>query len=286
MNRSVLAACAVVSMAGTSYGWSLLTFGQPMEYNPGGPDIDNDIRPSSGLIRLAEVFDASSSAYVPEFNNDMYGMVTGVAATWAARRTDINNSSWFGFDPTGPDGAYTLGNASTNRPAWNAGYSSHPIYGGFGTPTGPTWSGSGDGDDLVSGIDGGPPGWAFLVDIGPLDDGTPPTGVVSNVSALGGPSIMDGLHYDWTESVFVGHITVTDPSAHLRGTFLVTTRDGRGPAEGWELDLDGTPSLDLKMIQVRDGSSINLFVVEIPAPGAIGALTIAGAAGAVRRRRH
>ncbi len=106
----------------------------------------------------------------------------------------------------------------------------------------------------------------------------------SDVSPLGGASVLDGLSYDWAESVFVGRITMTDPSAHLKGPLVVTTRDGRGPAEGWRLDLDGTPNLDLKMVQVRDGNSINLFVVEIPAPGAIGVMAFAGIVGTRRRR--
>lgn len=282
MKSAVLAACAVVSLCGTSYGFSLLTFGQPAEKaGAAAPIIQKDIRPSSGMIRLAEAYDTSYAAFVPEFIGD-YGLVTGSPATWTNRRSEINNSSWFAGDPTGPDGAYTLGAGATNRPAWNAGYGSHPVYSGLGVG-GPTWVGSGDGDNLVSSIDGGNPGWVFAFDIAPLDDG-PLTGIVSNISPLGGPSIIHGQSYDWAESVFVGRITLTDPDAYLLGSFLVLTRDGRGPIEGWELNLNGTTSYGLRMIQVRDGSSINLFVVDVPAPGALGAFGIAGLI-AVRRRR-
>jgi hypothetical protein len=286
MNKSILAACAVVSLCGTTHGWSLLTFGQPV-LGSGSPweSPDNRVRPSSGSLRLAEVYDSSSSAYVPEFNSNTYGLVTGTGTTWSTRRSDINNSSWFAGDSTGPDGAYTSGVGATNRPAWNAGYASNPTYSGIGTPLGPSWIGSGDGDSLVAEIDGGEGGWSFVFDIAPVWDDTPFTGMAANVSPLGGPSIMDGLHYDWAESVFVGRMTLTDPTAYLEGSLLVTTRDQRGPAEGFQLDMDGTTNESLKLLQVRDGASINLFIVEVPAPGVVGVMGLAGVFAGWRRRR-
>lgn len=271
--KSVLAASAVMALAGSSYGFTLFTIGQ---------NAGDSISASSGSIVIDEGYDSSVGGYANLWSGDQL-MVTGVAAAagWSGNRAAINASSWFGIDPYGP-GNYQGGTTAANqRPLWSnvAGntvaqnFTANLRIGSVLTP------GSGDGDDLVSAVTTDQAGWGFAPQrLAGNPNGPAGNGAISTLNSFSGDALVDSV-----ESVFVGHFTVTDPGAVLVGTLAISI-EGVGPADGFPLNFDGTPNLGFAIAQVRSGDSIDVYVVEIPAPGALAAFGLAGLAG-IRRRR-
>ncbi len=106
--KSVLAASAVMALAGSSYGaFTLITVGM---------SNNTFMQASSGQIRFDE---SSDTTPVSVWTGDQL-MVKNLAADWSvANRPLINNSSWLAVDQKGPDGFYTGGTtAVNNRPMW------------------------------------------------------------------------------------------------------------------------------------------------------------------------
>jgi len=271
--KSVLAASAVLALAGSSNGaFTLISLGV-------GPD--EVVSASVGQIRFAEI--TVSSSYVSQWTGGQL-MVTGVggAAGWTNNRAAINNSSWFGIDPKGPDGLYAGGtNAATNRPLWSD-VSANTAAAGFtanlriGTPV---LAGFGDGDNLINSIGGGIAGFAYAPQrLAGNVNGPAGNGCISNISAGTGNATLDTL-----ERVFLGHFTLTETAATLKGNLLITL-EGAGDPAGFNLNLDGTEANGVALWQVRSGNSVNVYLAEVPAPGALAALGLAGLA-ATRRRR-
>jgi uncharacterized protein (TIGR03382 family) len=83
--------------------------------------------------------------------------------------------------------------------------------------------------------------------------------------------------------VFIGHFTLTDPQAVLVGELNISLL-GVGPDDGFTLNFDGSVVFGVGLYQVRNGNAIDVYVAEIPAPGALAAFGLAGLAG-IRRRR-
>ena len=273
--KSVLAASAVMALAGSSYGAFTLT---SLAMSPNAV-----IAPSSGSLRYDEnaviTTTSSGTVYSPAWNGDQL-MVTGVAAEWTASRAAINNSTWLGIDPQGPDGSYLGGtNASNNRPMWNddpANTAGAKFTAALRIGT-PVLVGAGDGDDLISSIGGGAAGWGYAPQrLAGNPNGPAGNGAIS--STVGGSGAAVGI-----EKLYIGHFALTDSNAVLQGTILVTIAEFGDPA-GFDLNLDGSPFNGLGLIQVRNGGAIDVYVAEIPAPGALAALGLAGLA-ATRRRR-
>jgi len=271
--KSVLAASAVLALAGSSHGaFTLISLGI-------GPN--QSVSASSGSIRFAEV--TVSSSYVSQWTGGQL-MVTGVggAAGWTNNRAAINNSSWFGIDPKGPDGLYAGGtNASNNRPLWSD-VSANTAAAGFtanlriGTPV---LAGFGDGDNLISSVGGGAAGFAYAPQrLAGNVNGPAGNGCISAINPGTGDALLDTV-----DRVFLGHFTLTNSNASLQGNLLITL-DGVGDPAGFNMNLDGTVVNGVGLVQVRTGSSINVYLAEVPAPGALAALGLAGLATARRRR--
>lgn len=270
--KSVLAASAVMALAGSSYGFTLLTIGMSAG--------SNGFAATSGDIVVAEVYDSSYASYQNPWNGDQL-MVTGAPADWSNNRAAIMGSSWFGIDPNSP-GAWSGGTSAANaRPLWtniaanNAGqgFTANLRIGNVVLP------GNGDGDSLVSAITTDFAGWGFAPQR--LDgnvNGAAGNGAISTVASGSGDAGIDSI-----ESVFIGHFTLTDGQASLQGEINISLV-GAGPADGFDLNFDGTAQYGVGLVQVRNGNSIDVYVAEIPAPGALAAFGLAGLAG-IRRRR-
>jgi hypothetical protein len=270
--KSVLAASAVMALAGSSYGFALTTIGMPA----GG----GGLAASSGSIVIAEDYDSSYASWSPTWSADQL-MVTGAPADWQNNRAAIMGSSWFGIDPRSP-AAWTGGtNAANARPLWTnvaannlaQGFTANLRIGNVILTDG------GDGDQLVSNVGTDSNGWGFApqrLDGNP--NGPAGIGAISTLDSLSGDAVIDSV-----ESVFIGRFTLTDPQAVLEGELNVSLF-GVGPDEGFVLNFDGSIQFGVGLYQVRDGNAINVYVAEIPAPGALAAFGLAGLAG-IRRRR-
>lgn len=267
MKCCLLAAGAVVSLCGTSLGFSFVAFGQ----------FPNQVvTPSSGLF-----------AFATDVNDDpVYSyngwLLAATNTTWSAERSAILASSWIGIDANGGPGNWSLGTGAANRPAYsetngNANYPSLQIGGpGFTGVTGGT----------AAALEGGPAGWGYAPQR--PTGGTPMPGVLSTTNDL--PEDIFGNDIDLLQSVYVGHFALTEQDAFLVGAMEMVpqTNDGDpiGPIEGFVLDLDGSLNYGFRLAQVRGpGNTIDLYVVEgIPTPGALAAIGL-GAAVGIRRRR-
>lgn len=271
--KSVLAASAVMALAGSSYGaFTLITVGM-------SPNAE--IKASTGLIRFDETT-TTSGGFSSDWTGDQL-MVKNAAADWTATsRPLINNSSWLAVDPKGPDGFYSGGTTATNnRPMWgNNPANTAPQKYTAALRIGAPLIGRGAlGDDLIETIGGDTGGWSYAPQresLNPL--GGPANGVPSDVSGNTGDPILDLL-----ETVFIGRFSLTESAAVMQGNLLITL-EGVGDPAGFDLNFDGTPVNGVALYQVRSGGSVNIFVGEIPAPGALAALGLAGLAG-IRRRR-
>ncbi len=273
--KSVLAASAVMALAGSSYGFTLISVG----ISPGSPGVSA----SSGSIVVSEAYDSSAGVTVPSWSGAQL-MVTGAAGAsgWSGQRAAIMGSSWFGIDPRSP-GAWSGGtNAANARPMWTD-ISADTAAGGYtlnlriGTAV---LVGGGDGNNLVSNINAGANGMAYAPQRGALNVyGGAGNGAPSTLASGSGDALIDSV-----ESVFVGHFTLTDANAALTG-FIAVTLDGQGPAQGFDLPLDGSfADNGVAIVQVRNGTAVDVYVAEVPAPGALAAFGLAGLAG-IRRRR-
>lgn len=268
--KSVLAASAVMALAGSSYGFTLLTIGQ---------NAGDSISASSGSLVVTETY-ASGYGYLPRWNGAQQ-MVTGLAAEWTASRAAIDGSSWFGIDPVGPGGYLGGTVASNKRPLWTnvAGNNAAQQFTANLRIGNVIAVGSGDGDNLVSAITTDQAGWGFAPQrLAGNPNGPAGNGAISVLNSLSGDALVDSV-----ESVFIGHFTLTNAQASLVGTLAISV-EGVGPADGFQLNFNGEANLGFALAQVRRGSGVDVYVVEIPAPGALAAFGLAGLAG-IRRRR-
>lgn len=188
------------------------------------------------------------------------GLVTGSFLTWKFYGSYIANSTWLGADRYGGGGVYygQIANATNtafiNAPEWNG--DTGNILGGPGI----------DGGNPVPFIDGGPAGVTWGA------------GDLANFEA---PSAVSPVNGQPINSVFFGQFVLTDPNAVLTGADLLVTIDGTDHF----LPLDGSKGTGGYAIDYEHvGNLVRGFVVQIPTPGSMGLLGIAGLA-AIRRRR-
>jgi hypothetical protein len=270
--KSVLAASAVMALAGSSYGFTLLTIGQSAG--------STGLNASSGSIVVAEVYDSSYASWSPTWSGDQL-MVTGAPADWQNNRAAIMGSSWFGIDPKSPN-SWSGGTSAANaRPLWTN-VAANNLAQGFtanlriGTVV---LTDGGDGDQLVSNVGTDFAGWGFAPQrLAGNVNGPAGNGAISTLNSGSGDATIDSV-----ESVFIGHFTLTDPGAVLEG-FINISLEGAGPNDGFDLNLNGEVQFGVGLYQVRNGNAIDVYVAEIPAPGALAAFGLAGLAG-IRRRR-
>ena len=270
--KSVLAASAVMALAGSSYGFTLLTIG--MSAGSSG------INASSGSIVVTEVYNSSYGIYQNPWNGSQL-MVTGAPADWVNNRAAIMGSSWFGIDPNSP-GAWTGGSTPANaRPLRSNEAGNNDAFGFTANLRigNVVLTGAGDGNSLVSNVGTDAAGWGFAPQrLAGNVNGPAGNGAISTVASGSGDGVIDSV-----ESVFIGHFTLTDGQASLEG-FINISLEGAGPVDGFDLNLNGEAQFGVGLVQVRNGSAIDVYVAEIPAPGALAAFGLAGLAG-IRRRR-
>jgi len=267
ITRSVLAAGAVVSLTGTSFGFSLVVIGQL-------PGVS--AQPSSGLFR----FDTEGSGTSVYTSNPW--LLSATSTQWSTESASILASSWIAVDAKGGPGNWSLGSGATNRPSYSD-TNSNVNYPYLQTPASVDSGFQGIVGDTAANIQGGVNGWSFA----PQRPGPIP-GVLSDVTDL--PIDILGNTIDQLESVYVGHFALTEAEAFLQGEFTVVMQTNAGeqigPLIGFQLNLNGELNLGFRLAQVRGpGNTIDLYVVEgVPAPGAIGAFGLAGVIASRRRR--
>jgi len=236
-------------------------------------------------MRIGSEFVAVSA--VVALTGSAFGIfqVTGSATLWSNYRAAIERTSWFALDERGGASGYAFV-ASEGKGANEV------------MATAPRWNAQ-TGESITSppaGIDGGI-----------LDDGSAIRGgefgmafspsISAEFEIAGEQSQVNGRTIN---SIFVGNIALTDPSADLVGGPFVISLDHEAflphIAGDVLLPLDGTP---IDVSRSKDGSvllaleverdrlfpgQLELFVIEVPAPGVVGLFVGLGVIAAHRRR--
>jgi hypothetical protein len=243
--RTCIAAAAVVALSGAAHGFVVNT----VSVRP-----NTMISPSVGSFFLDATW----------LNGDNM-LVTGSADDWFANQPTIESNTFLALDRQGGASGYSLlaatkGGDNVLIPEWNA---------ATGNSIGVTTPGVDYGILFDgSGIMGGSGGIAW--DAGPG----------GGFAAPSADSLVNGRTID---SIFIGMISLSDPSADLVGDDLYAKIDGADIL----LPLDGSPgtggyALEFERNRLYSGQ-VEMFIV-VPTPGALGLLGVAGLA-ATRRRR-